>query len=186
MDSEVLVKNLTKVLAKQQDDHDDHDHDDGDDDNIVVAKFITMAVLFVVSFGFGMIPLFLSKYFNWSDPNRNPKANLVISSLLSFGGGALLCTTFMHLVPEIDEIIDVLQSEDRFPKWEFSITNLLMAIGFFIIYFVEELVHAYLRRHDKKQKLQVQDAFVRGHSPRGSLRDASSRNELEKNRPVMG
>lgn len=173
-----LLKNLTKVLAKSE----DHDHDDHEDENSSktnFAKIITVIALFMISMGSGMIPMFLSKWFKWSDPNRDPRTNLVISSLLSFGGGALFCTTIIHLLPEIDETISSLQSEGLLPDWEFSLTNFLMAVGFFIIYFVEEMVHAYLRRHQKKQA-QAQEAFVRGHSARESLRDATTRNDHER------
>ena len=163
--------NFTESLLEA----DDHEHDQAESTNTV--KIITMVALFFISMGSGMIPLALSKCFNWSDPNRDPRTNKIISSLLSFGGGALLATTLMHLLPEIDENISSLQKEGRMPEWDFSITNLLMAIGFFIIYLVEEIVHAYLRRRQSK----AQDAFVRAHSPRESLREAASRQPKPNN-----
>lgn len=172
-----LLTNVTNILA-QSDDHND-DEVSSEKSATNVAKIITMVALFIISMGSGMVPKFLAKCFNWTDPNRDPRTNLVISSLLSFGGGALLATTFMHLLPEIDETISNLQAEGRLPKWEFSITNLLMGIGFFVIYLVEEIVHAYLRNHQKRQR-EAQEAFVRGHSPRESLREASTRRELQK------
>ncbi|CRK88730.1 CLUMA_CG002598, isoform A [Clunio marinus] len=175
----VMLNNITELLAKADDHDHDHDHEHDDLSEVNMAKFITMAVLFILSMGSGMIPLLLTKWLDWSDPNRDPRTNLLVSSLLSFGGGALLCTTFLHLVPEIDEIIGALQHDGRIPEWDFSITNLLMAVGFFIIYFVEEIVHAYLRRQQKKQ-VEAQEAFIRGHSPRDSLHDAAKRRELEK------
>lgn len=173
MSATQLLSNFTEILARI-----DHDHDSGSKTEANTAKVITLAALFVISMVSGIFPIKISKCFNWADPNRDPRTNLIISSLLSFGGGALLCTTFMHLLPEIDEIILTLQHEGRLPEWDFSITNLLMAIGFFVIYFVEEIVHAYLRRHEKKQA-QAQEAFVRGHSPRESLRGGNVRRELE-------
>lgn len=180
-----VLTNLTLVLAKQ----DDHDHDEPiDNTDTNVAKAITMAVLFLISMGSGMIPVLVSRYFNWIDPNKDPRANLIVSTLLSFGGGALLCTTFMHLLPEIDEIISVLQKEGRLPSWEFSISNLLMAIGFFIIYLVEEIVHAYLRRHQRLQ-MEAQDAFIRGRSARESLKDANIRRRMpsiDETKPADG
>lgn len=171
-----LLNNVTAILT---DSEDEHDEEPSAKSVANFAKFVTMLALFVVSMSSGMVPRFLAKCFNWTDPNKDPRTNLVVSSLLSFGGGALLATTFMHLLPEIDETILRLQAEGRLSKWEFSITNLLMGIGFFIIYLVEEIVHAYLRGHQKRQR-EAQEAFIRGHSPRESLRDASTRRELEK------
>lgn len=56
-----------------------------------------------------------------------------------------------------------------------------MGIGFFIIYFVEELVHAYLHRHQRRLQ-KIENAFVRGHSPRESLRTAGNKMQ-EHQRP---
>lgn len=170
--TDIIATNYTEFT--EGDEHDDHDHTATN-----IAKSITMIVLFLVSMSSGLLPMFFTKFFNWSDPSRDPRANLIVSSLLSFGGGALLATTFMHLLPEIDETITHLQSEGHMPKWDFSITNLLMGIGFFIIYFVEEIVHAYLRKHQKDRQ-KAQEAFVRGHSARESLKNAALRHEREK------
>ncbi|KAG5669715.1 hypothetical protein PVAND_000010 [Polypedilum vanderplanki] len=178
--TELIATNLTDFINMSSDEHDDHDHTDTN-----IAKAVTMVILFIISMGSGLIPLLLARFFNWSDPNRDPRTNLIVSSLLSFGGGALLCTTFLHLLPEIEENILELQNENLLPKWEFSITNLLMGIGFFIIYLVEELVHRYLRKHQKKQ-LHAQDAFIRGLSARDSLKNATLRHERENKESKNG
>jgi solute carrier family 39 (zinc transporter), member 1/2/3 len=172
-----VIRNVTDILLSKADDH-DHDHGDEDSNDKTaanIAKLVTIIALFIISMGSGMIPMFASNFFNWTDPSRDPRASVLISSLLSFGGGALLCTTFMHLLPEIDESISHLQEDGHLPSWEFSITNLLMAIGFFVIYLVEEIVHVYLRKQQKKQANE--HAFVRGHSARESLREASIQRE---------
>lgn len=168
-----FITKVANITSGEDDEHADHDHS-----GVNLAKGVTMLILFLISMSSGMMPTLLAKCFNWSDPNRDPRTNLVVSSLLSFGGGALLCTTFMHLLPEIDENISELQHDGRLPSWEFSLTNLLMAVGFFIIYLVEEIVHAYLRKHQKRQA-KAQDAFIRGHSARESLRAAALRHNHE-------
>lgn len=91
-----------------------HSHDEDDTDGVVVAKLVSMAVLFVASMICGIIPLFLAKRFSWITPNEagNLKStNRVVMTLLSFGGGILLATTFMHLIPEIDHNVEHLQCE---------------------------------------------------------------------------
>lgn len=167
------MRNGTILLSKALDDHDD-EHDDESKTAVNIAKTITIIALFIISMCSGMLPSIVSRYFKWSDPHHDPRASVMVSSLLSFGGGALLCTTFMHLIPEIDENVAHLQEEGKLPEWDFSVTNLLMTIGFFVIYLVEEIVHAYLRR---KQKEEGHEAFARGHSARESLRDARIRQE---------
>lgn len=59
------------------------------------------------------------------------------------GGGVLLCTTFLHLLPEVSEAFEEL---DFTPDIEIHYAELLMCIGFFVMYFVEECVHVYLHR----------------------------------------
>lgn len=170
-----IIRNGTVLISKALDEHDDHDdHDDDSKSSANLAKTITIITLFIVSMGSGMLPTLVSRCFKWSDPNHDPRASVMVSSLLSFGGGALLCTTFMHLIPEIDESVAHLQEEGKLPDWDFSLTNLLMTIGFFVIYLVEEIVHAYLRH---KQQRDGHEAFARGHSARESLRDARIRQD---------
>lgn len=147
-----------------------------------IAKGVTMLGLFLASMVFGLIPFKLAKLYKWTDPNKDARTNLVVATLLSFGGGVLLCTTFMHLLPEIDHYIGDLQAKEIIPDWHFSLANFLMGCGFFIIYFVEESVHWYLNRR-QKQLNKTEISFERGHSPRESLRTANS--HLQKNGGVM-
>ncbi|RZC37672.1 Zip domain containing protein [Asbolus verrucosus] len=67
--------------------------------------------------------------------------------LLCLGGGVLLCTTFLHLLPEVAENIEELKN---FPSINLPVAELLMCIGFFIMYFMEESVHLYLHKKERK------------------------------------
>lgn len=64
-------------------------------------------------------------------------------SYLGFGGGVLLCTTFLHLLPEVAETFEELNYT---PDMEIHYAELLMCVGFFVMYFVEECVHVYLHQ----------------------------------------
>lgn len=61
-----------------------------------------------------------------------------------------------------------MQEEEKLPTFVFSLAPFLMACGFFVIYFVEELVHAYLHSHQQKT-INHTAAFTRGRSARESL-----------------
>lgn len=97
--------------------HDDHDHDhdhDHDTEGVVIAKGVSMAVLFCASMICGIVPLFLAKKFRWISPDEagNLKSkNRIVMTLLSFGGGVLLSTTFLHLLPEVNHNIEHLQGK---------------------------------------------------------------------------
>lgn len=170
---------LVNLLGIGRADDHDHDHDDHDEDeteSIVFAKSTAMFVLFFVSMVCGMAPFKLAQWFKWTGDDANLKATLVVSLLLSFGGGALLCTTFQHLLPEINETILHLTEAGLMPKLSFSLGEFLMCAGFFIIYLVEELVHVYLHRHERKMneakmnELEVAGgAIMRGTHARESI-----------------
>lgn len=90
------------------------DPDDVVENGSLTAKIITMVCLFGVSMVVGIIPLIMSLKFNWfaktSDPNLRT-SNQLVMGLLAFGGGVLFATTFMHLLPEVDENIHLLQGK---------------------------------------------------------------------------
>ncbi|CAH0728364.1 unnamed protein product, partial [Brenthis ino] len=140
-----------------------------------------MAVLFCASMICGISPLFLSKWFRWITPNDagNLKSqNRVVMTLLSFGGGVLLSTTFLHLLPEVDHNIEDLQSSGTMREFEFSLGSLLMICGFFIMYLVEELVHMYIHRREKRNGLK--SPLVRNLSVRRSAGCGSASKEGDK------
>lgn len=85
-----------------------------DEGNALRAKIITMISLFSVSMVFGLSPMLISLKYGWftKSKNSNMRAkNQFVVGLLSFGGGVLFATTFMHLLPEVDENIELLQGE---------------------------------------------------------------------------
>jgi len=154
-------ENFTNILPAH-DDHADDDHDHG----ALVPKITAMCVLFVASTVIGLLPFKLSTWFKWNvEPNA--KAGTLVSSLLSFGGGVLLATTFLHLQPEVAHIIEDLQNDERMTKFSFSLAPFLMCCGFFIIFLVEELVHYYIECSSKKDA--DAGAFQRGLHARESV-----------------
>lgn len=86
--------------------------DDDDTNEVLVAKGVAMAVLFVSSMICGMIPMLLAKKFKWIQPDDAAdlkSKNKVVMTLLSFGGGVLLSVTFMHLMPEVTKNVESLE-----------------------------------------------------------------------------
>lgn len=159
------MENLLNESVEHFHSDESHEHEEGGHDHgALVPKITAMCVLFVASTVVGLIPFKLSKSFNW-DANTDAKAGTVVSSLLSFGGGVLLATTFLHLQPEIIEIIEHLQSEGKIASYKFSLAAFLMCCGFFIIYLIEELVHLYIESTSKKDT----EAFTRGIHARESV-----------------
>ncbi|XP_011696962.1 PREDICTED: protein zntC-like isoform X1 [Wasmannia auropunctata] len=73
------------------------------------------------------------------------KQGLLTSLLLCFGGGVLLFTTFVHLAPEVRASVETHQSNGQLPDLgTLGLAELLFCSGFFLVYLVEEAVHAAL------------------------------------------
>ncbi|KAL4715986.1 hypothetical protein ACJJTC_013286 [Scirpophaga incertulas] len=128
-------------------------NDADDTDGVILAKGVSMAVLFCASMICGLAPLLISRRLNLvsaKEASTLKNTNRVVMTLLSFGGGVLLSTTFLHLMPEIQENVAYLQSAGRLAEFDFPLTPLLTCCGFFIMYLVEELVHMYIHSRERK------------------------------------
>lgn len=90
---------------------------------LTTAKAVAMLALGLGSFIFGMIPACFSE-------GTRQKHPLFISCLLCFGGGVLLSTSVVHMLPE---------AREKLPNY----SELMLCIGFFIVYLVDELVHLF-------------------------------------------
>lgn len=163
--SQNTFNDLFSAVVNKQDDH-ELDHED--DSDPTTAKSIAMVVLFLAALFAGLIPFKLAAWFKLTDGGGGHKrASFIVSMLLAFGGGVLLCTTFMHLLPEVKENIAALQESGTLPELQFHLAELLMCLGFFTMYLVEELVHLYLNKRNKNARC-ADNAFQRGVSLRDS------------------
>lgn len=111
----------------------------------VVAKLLAMAFLGVSSFTVGSVPMCVFERLGMRHRARDA-ANFVLRLILNFGGGVLLCTTFLHLLPEVREGVEKLIDDgtlDRDSPLAGLLAELVMCIGFFFMYSVEELVHGF-------------------------------------------
>jgi len=125
------------------------------------AKYIAMALLVVVSFFLGFLPLKIGKYFLHTDSTWK---NTLTSILLCFGGGVLFATSFIHILPEVRENIEEwveLSGVDLGHASE-KFSEIILCAGFFLIYFVEEAVHAFLDsgiHHHQSETMQIHRSF---------------------------
>ncbi|CAO1414091.1 unnamed protein product [Diamesa serratosioi] len=158
--------------------------------DVVIAKTIAAVTLFLVSVISGIIPFKLAQVYKWNDQSvednkkREQKTKLIVSILLCFGGGVLLATTFLHLLPDIKAEILVLQQQKLIPNWQVALAELLMCGGFFLIYLIEELVHNYLHRHQRK-KQKEKDAIAKNDDETSSYEDPFKRGINARNSAII-
>ncbi|KAH0568898.1 uncharacterized protein LOC123274998 isoform X1 [Cotesia glomerata] len=130
--------------------------------SLLLAKIAAMFILGLGSLGLGVLPLIIGRcrfrrrqkcaLSNCSSTSTNASSTidktaqgLLTSLLLCFGGGVLLFTTFLHLAPEVRQSVERHQSNGQLTSiGTLSMAELLFCIGFFLVYFVEETVHATL------------------------------------------
>lgn len=153
------------------------DHAHSVSDGIMVAKGTAMGVLFLASMTTGTLPFLLAHFLRWNTANPSRRAARAISASLSFGGGVLLATTFLHLLPEVRETIESLQHDGEMPSTSFPLAEMLMCVGFFVIYAVSEVVHGYIRRHNKAVQLKIECALQR--CPNGTMPSAPVQSTTE-------
>ena len=70
------------------------------------SKILAMCLLGGISIFLGFIPLKLGKLFKGRD--GSPRHGTIFSGLLCFGGGVLLGTSLLHLLPEVIKIYNYL------------------------------------------------------------------------------
>lgn len=103
------------------------------------AKWIAMLAVGIGSFVIGVIPACLVAR------GRIVSRKLLISALLCFGGGVLLATSVLHMLPE---------TRDLLPEY----AELTFCCGFLLLYLVDEIAHYFWIKED-----------VPAHQPHGIL-----------------
>jgi len=99
---------------------------------LIEAKVTAMLGLALSSMLVGLLPGWFSSYGRQQWP-------LFLSSLLCFGGGVLMSTSLVHMLPEIRETM---------PMYK-QYAELIFCTGFFIVYVIDEIVHFfYGNAHD--------------------------------------
>ncbi|XP_016940534.3 zinc transporter ZIP1 [Drosophila suzukii] len=139
---------------------------------LLVAKIVAMVVLVVITVLCGSLPYILDRCFLWTKKSpEETRSSAVVRCLLFFGGGVLICTTFLHMLPEVIEVVNALQECGFLAQTPFALPEMLLCTGFFLMYALDELMTSVVRRHQRKlsRKESVASlAFVRGCSIRHS------------------
>ncbi|XP_034478021.1 zinc transporter ZIP1 [Drosophila innubila] len=140
---------------------------------LLIAKIVSMVVLIVVTVICGSLPYMLDRCLKWTqkDPDET-RASTVVRCLIYFGGGVLICTTFLHMLPEVIEVVEQLQHCGILDKTPFALPEMLLCTGFFLMYALDEVMHVFMQRHQRKLSRKESlacEAFERGHSIRHSV-----------------
>jgi hypothetical protein len=111
------------------------------------AKIIAMAVIFVVMFVCGLLPIWVAKWVK----DKGAKGALVISVLRCFGGGVFFGAYLLHSAPDVRFVLEnawLIPSGITYPMSE-----LFTGCGFFFIMFLEQFIGYWSLRHTRKVKV---------------------------------
>ncbi|GFY38804.1 zinc transporter ZIP1 [Trichonephila inaurata madagascariensis] len=132
--------------------------------DLLISRLICMFLLLLGTLFFGILPVYVKKNLFKCDCNSDTcktsckarKGKLITSFLIYFGGGVLLGTTFLHLLPESREAFE--EPHDVKPPSNstggdddhhesFPIPEFIVCCGFFAVYLFEEIVHFFFGGH---------------------------------------
>ncbi|KAH8285591.1 hypothetical protein KR054_011373 [Drosophila jambulina] len=123
------------------------------DQHLIVAKIVAIVVLLLVTLVFCFIPYLLDRFYKWtSRPQSNAREFMVVLCLLNFGGGVLIATTFIHMLPEVVEVVSALQVCRMLVPTPFGLPEVLLCTGFYLMYCIEETMHFIVRRRQQRKR----------------------------------
>lgn len=111
--------------------------------DLLSLKLIVLGISGLARLFFGLIPLLLIRTLTKSVSGRvgNKIVKYVISLLMFFGGGVLLATCFLHMMPEVRASFSSAALQTQLP-----VPELIFIGGFFLVYLLEEAVHGIIHR----------------------------------------
>ncbi|CAD6196198.1 unnamed protein product [Caenorhabditis auriculariae] len=111
---------------------------------LYIYKLILMGVMILGTVASGLSPLKILRALrhraaNAESSRRHRHVSLILCLLTCFSGGVFLATCFLHLFPELVENVKNLDQNHGI-HINYPIAELLSCLGFFLLFFIEELV----------------------------------------------
>lgn len=120
---------------------------------LIETKIVSMVLLGSLSIVLGMIPIAIVKRLRWGSSGGQAMSwstQALISGLLCFGGGVLMGTGLVHMLPEVHEGFEQVKKL-RQMHTDLPLGLIVVCAGFFLVYLVEEIVHLISDRHAHNQ-----------------------------------
>lgn len=107
--------------------------------SVAGTKAVALVTMAIITLIFSMLPLYVRNLLKGRLEGK--KAQAALSACLCFGGGVLLATVFLHLIPEARLLTQRALDNHFLPHTNYPIAELIICGGFFIIYIIEHVVH---------------------------------------------
>eukprot|EP00090_Calanus_glacialis_P032863 TRINITY_DN54438_c0_g1_i1.p1 TRINITY_DN54438_c0_g1~~TRINITY_DN54438_c0_g1_i1.p1 ORF type:complete len:314 (+),score=93.11 TRINITY_DN54438_c0_g1_i1:71-1012(+) len=113
---------------------------------LLVSKIVSMLCLGLVTWIVGVLPL-LGVRMGWlsrSETEQRHKTVVILSCMMSFGGGVILTSCLTHMLPDVNEVLQEALDNNTFPDSGLPVAEIFVLAGFLMIYLLEEVVHLIL------------------------------------------
>lgn len=121
--------------------------------DLLTVKIITMVLLGGISLFLGLIPMAFRSCMKKKDGHKS-KADIFISAFSCFGGGVILTTCLTHMLPEVNLFLKHNIEQGSFPNTGMPIAEILVLVGFLMIYIVEEVTHTCIKKANKDKTVK--------------------------------
>ena len=71
--------------------------------DLLTTQIVCIAIIVVVSFSIGTIPIFIGSRFNLAESGKASRKAQILAFLMNFGGGVLFGLSLCHWLPETRE-----------------------------------------------------------------------------------
>ncbi|XP_063878465.1 zinc transporter ZIP1-like [Scylla paramamosain] len=112
--------------------------------SLLATKCIVLVLMTVLTLSACFLPVLVRRVA--AKALRQNGMKMFMSGCLCFGGGVLLATVFLHLLPETRDSFDKAAAMGFIPDMTYPMTELVVCLGFFFVYVVEEVVHSCVGR----------------------------------------
>ncbi|CAH1967532.1 unnamed protein product [Acanthoscelides obtectus] len=136
--------------------------------NLFESKTLSIVILGVASVIVGVLPACFARQGRRQWP-------LFLSSLLCFGGGVLLSTSLVHILPEMKEAM---------PQEYRGYSELLFCAGFFLLYVIDEIVH-YFNEEPHDHDVLSNETFRSGHRHSTSCKNTYGTCQTTEDQPLF-
>lgn len=113
------------------------------------TKALVLVLMLVLTLAASLLPL----YFRDVLLRKLNQAGL--SVCLCFGAGVLLSIVFLHLLPETQANFQYAMDVGFIHETSYPVAEVAVLSGFFFVYFMEEMIHAWVDHHTKVKEVQV-------------------------------
>ncbi|ODN05831.1 Zinc transporter ZIP1 [Orchesella cincta] len=117
---------------------------------LLSVKLIVLVLMGAVRIVCGMLPLAIVKIIKrrWSK-TADRRLKKCISVLVFFGGGVMLATCFLHMMPEVEASFN-----EALPSVHLPVPQVIFVMGFFLVYMMEDIVHAMIHKRKRAKRLR--------------------------------